>query len=413
MIVIQKRLILVEKSLLRCLPRAGFSYDHGEIKKLEMTVKRKLQVLRMYSDLKDFDYEAPTMSYDKKSGEIIVEQGKGAAAAQAKEAKKKVIGSIDDLEKEKRALFAEMGLDDEGKPKNANEPIDKLADKLKAVQDRMMNEFDLDPTAFQVFSRDFMRVDVGLMIQRPPIFLTVRDRDVKFLKYKNDIMNEYYCNAKQFSDEFEEVSKLNEDILADNPYSSKMNLDNYPTHKVPGSNPAIEYAAASKYFGNVDPNMQDRKTIHYAAEDRTYMIVRNRYTLEWEFPTGKMNFGQTFMRGKQNLFNVIAHDPSPQSSGIANTTWKVKYFGNAPIAATIREFTQAERVQPENKMLKGVRTFFFQAHHWRGLPSISPGDLPEAPNHDYDDFAWVPKRQLNEYFSKDYFEVFAKATSTR
>jgi hypothetical protein len=119
----------------------------------------------------------------------------------------------------------------------------------------MMNEFDLDPTAFNVFSRDFMRVDVGLMIQRPPIFLTMRDRDVKFLKYKNDVMNEYYCNAKQFSDEFEEVSKLNEDILADNPYSSKMNLDNYPTHKVPDSNPPIEYAAASKYFGNVDPTI--------------------------------------------------------------------------------------------------------------------------------------------------------------
>ena len=68
-------------------------------------------------------------------------------------------------------------------------------------------------------------------------------------------MNEYYCNQKQFSDEYEEVSKLNEDILGDNPYSSKMNLDNYPTYRVPGSNPPVEYAAASKYFSNVDPNI--------------------------------------------------------------------------------------------------------------------------------------------------------------
>ena len=276
MIVVQKRAttLLVDKSLIRMLPRLNFSYDHGEIKKLELKVKRKLQILRMYSDLKDFDYEAPSMSYDKKSGEIIVDKGQGAKEV----AKKKVISNIDDLEKEKKALFAEMGLDNEGQPKNPKEPIEKIADRLKNAQDRMMNEFDLDPTAFHVFSRDFMRIDVGLMIQRPPIFLTMRDRDVTFLKYKNDIMNEYYCNSKQFSDEFEEVSKLNEDILADNPYSSKMNLDNYPTHKVPGSNPPIEYAAASKYFGNVDPNIQDRKTIHYAAEDRTYMIVRNRYT---------------------------------------------------------------------------------------------------------------------------------------
>jgi hypothetical protein len=49
----------VERSLLRSVSRASFSYDHGEIKKLEIAVKRKLQVLRMYSDLKDFDYEAP------------------------------------------------------------------------------------------------------------------------------------------------------------------------------------------------------------------------------------------------------------------------------------------------------------------------------------------------------------------
>lgn len=250
------------------------------------------------------------MSYDKKTGEVKIEQGKGS---QSKAAKKKVIGSIDDLETERKALFKEMGLDDQGRPSDggATQSVDQLADKLKTVQDRMLNEYDLDPTAFHVFSRDFMRVDVGLMIQRPPIFLTMRDRDVKYLKYKNDIMNEYYCNVKQFADEFEEVSKLNEDILADNPYSSKMNLDNYPTHKVPGSNPPIEYAAASKYFGNVDPHMSDRRTIHYAAEDRTYMIVKNRYTQEWEFPTGRMNFGQTFMRGKQNLFNVIAHDASP------------------------------------------------------------------------------------------------------
>lgn len=83
------------------------------------------------------------------------------------------------------------------------------------------------------------------------------------------------------------------------------------------------------------------------------------------------------------------------------------------MAATIREFSEAEKQEAANKQLKGVRTFFFQAHHWRGMPTLSPGDNSEAPLHDYDDFVWVPKRQLNEYFSKDYFHIFAKATSTR
>ena len=44
-------------------------------------------------------------------------------------------------------------------------------------------------------------------------------------------MEEYYCDTKQFVDEFLEVSKLNEDALAKNPYASRLNIDNYPTHK--------------------------------------------------------------------------------------------------------------------------------------------------------------------------------------
>lgn len=71
---------------------------------------------------------------------------------------------MDDLERERKALFAEMGLDEEGQSTNPKEPVDKIADKIKIVQDRMVNEFDMDPTAFHVFSRDFMRVDVGLLI---------------------------------------------------------------------------------------------------------------------------------------------------------------------------------------------------------------------------------------------------------
>ncbi len=60
---------------LTTVPKATFAYDHAEIKKLELAVKRKLQVLRMYSELKDFDYEAPNMTYDKKTGDVkIVEK---------------------------------------------------------------------------------------------------------------------------------------------------------------------------------------------------------------------------------------------------------------------------------------------------------------------------------------------------
>jgi hypothetical protein len=34
-------------------------------------------------------------------------------------------------------------------------------------------------------------------------------------------------------------------------------------------------------------------------------------------------------------------------------------------------------------------------------------------DNDYGDYAWVPKRQLNEYFSEDYYNIFIKACLTR
>ena len=95
------------------------------------------------------------------------QQADKAAATAAK----KVIGRMDDLDKERKALLSELGLDDTGYPKDPNVPIDK------AAQDRMTKDFEVDPSAFNVFSRDFKRVDVGLLVQRLPIFMHMRDRD--------------------------------------------------------------------------------------------------------------------------------------------------------------------------------------------------------------------------------------------
>ena len=79
-----------------------------------------------------------------------------------------------------------------------------------------------------------------------------------------------------------------------------MNIDNYPTHKYtdPTTGEETEYSAASKHYSKVDPTIQDRQSLHYAGEDRTYLVMRNKYTKEWEFPTGKMNFGHSFLRAK-------------------------------------------------------------------------------------------------------------------
>jgi hypothetical protein len=67
------------------------------------------------------------------------------------------------------------------------------------------------------------------------------------------------------------VIKLNEDLLVENPYVSQMNLDNFPTHKLGDET----YCAASKNWANVDPKASDVRSLHYAPEDRTFLIFKN------------------------------------------------------------------------------------------------------------------------------------------
>ena len=220
----------------------------------------------------------------------------------------------------------------------------------------------MDPSQFYAFSRDKMRIDVGLMIQRPPIFVRMRDNDVNFLKERQALMEEYYCDTKQFVEEFNEVAKLNEDCLANNPYVSRMNIDNYPTHKLGDDT----YCAASKQWSLVDPACKDQKSLHYAGEDRVYLIVKNRYTGDWEFPITKLNIGQSFFRAKYNLFNTLT-----------DNKWRIKFFGSSPLLHTLREFTPIETEDKLNTDLKGVRTYWFGAHHWRGIPEMVISDTQD------------------------------------
>lgn len=78
--------------------------------------------------------------------------------------------------------------------------------------------------------------------------MRMREKDMEFIKERQRHMEEYFCDTKQFIDEFNEVAKLNEDILAENPYASRLNIDNYPTHKYfdPKTGQEQTYCAASK-----------------------------------------------------------------------------------------------------------------------------------------------------------------------
>lgn len=54
-------------------------------------LERKLKVIRMYTDLKEFNYEPPQMSYDKATGEIRIQEKK------VEKKEKKIITNMDEM----------------------------------------------------------------------------------------------------------------------------------------------------------------------------------------------------------------------------------------------------------------------------------------------------------------------------
>ena len=113
------------------VPARYFSYDQRELKRLDMEFQRKLNMLRMYTEQKEFNYEQPEMIYDKKTGDVrIIEK-------QNKQ-KKTIIKNMDDLEKERKLLLKELD-------NNKLKP-DEKANKLANIEQRIQNEFEIDPS---------------------------------------------------------------------------------------------------------------------------------------------------------------------------------------------------------------------------------------------------------------------------
>lgn len=73
-----------------------------------------------------------------------------------------------------------------------------------------------------------------------------------------------------------------------------------------------------------------------------------------------MFIGETFLRAKQNILNSLLVKEEE--------TMLVKYLNTYPALATLRQLTEKEREDEMNYDKKGVRTFYFEANHWRGLP---------------------------------------------
>ena len=97
------------------------------------------------------------MYYDKTTGEIKIEE-----KAKDVGVKKRIVKNNDGLEKERLKILRAEGLAGSGAAEGMK--VDEYSDRILKATKRMNDELDIDPREFYVFSRDFMRVDVGLIV---------------------------------------------------------------------------------------------------------------------------------------------------------------------------------------------------------------------------------------------------------
>jgi len=322
-------------------------YDGSEaqMKFVKSQLKKMRDTMRSLEEERFFTFEQKEAKYDPKTGKIEIIEIKQKPDA-------KIIKNFDDLEKEKEKLNTEFA---------EQASVDELAERYREMYENLDVGYTIDKSDFYAETQDHMRIDAGLIIMRPPIFLYYPKVDHDFTVLRNKTMNEYYLDMRKYYDDFKKETSVIDSILARNSYVSKTNRDNFPTHELTTEDGEVKrYCGASKNWRNVDPTVNEPHSMHNAPQQRIYLLLKNKHTEEWEFPTMPLMNAESFVRTRKKLFSWISKEK-----------WLVRHRHLGPAVATLRPFTEFEKQEKRNSILAGVRTFYFHAYHLRGLPEFN------------------------------------------
>lgn len=212
---------------------------------------------------------------------------------------------------------------------------------------------------------------------------------MEFGKYRRNAFMKYYLNVNKYNEELENFNEVQSEYWEALKTQFKGNRDNIPNLRKwnKETNEYDVYAHNSKHFLLADPNVQDDQCIQYEGTNRVYLIFKNKHTDEWEFPTMPLINGDSFEQVKYKLFLLLSKEK-----------FKVFYPGHNPVFHLTRDFHEYEREDPKNKGLQGVKTFFYEAYHFR-----SGCNLFKNARHPYVEYALCPKYKINQKFSKNYW----------
>ena len=271
---------------------------------------------------------------------------------------------------------------------------------------------------------DNKRVDVGMIMNRPPIFLHIPKNEIEYTLYKNNFQKKYGVNIEPMLEELDahninqdENWKSSEKFHNDDPNSepiirkkrskteltalelrnlSEVNYDYMNSYLLKDNlpdDPYNTYSLNCKHYLRVDPNIHDPKNIQTDSCWDVYFICKNKITGDWEFPTKSVINGVSL---KETVEWLIV-DLTKKSFDIFLPR---EYH---PVAMLNRNFYNHEKKDERNDELLGVRTYYYIAHHDIGAPSLFINDM-----HPYEDWLMAKKDDLHKYFKKDYYQEIVK-----
>jgi len=230
-------------------------------------------------------------------------------------------------------------------------------------------------------TKDQFRVDVGLIIDRPPIFLHLSEQEMQFLKYRNTLEKKYKVIPSV-------PKELIEYSFDKQPGRLSQIPENKQTHLLELEDGTEDYYCEnSKVFFEVDPSVTHPKSIQRVGNYRVYLLVKNKESNEWEFPSFNVLESEKFNDATVKFFRFLSND-----------VWKIYYYPVEPFALKAREFTEEEKKDPRNKKLQGVKIFYFGASHQEGIVEINEKL--------YSDFVWTTKLEMNQYLTRENYKTF-------
>ncbi|KAL4440899.1 hypothetical protein ABPG74_009312 [Tetrahymena malaccensis] len=291
---------------------------------------------------------------------------------------KNLVGAINMTEKSMASFSI---IKKKKKSDNANDDKKRLEDN----QQLLLDKFKQRKTTRYAQTKDGFRVDVGLVINRYPIFLNLEKYELDRMKYRT-LYQKKYKRHMEIPEDLTDFNFKDPQMEAE-----ETNIDNIATHFIDlGAGEKIEYCESSKYYRKVDPEVSDPRSLQYAPCHRTYLLMKDPTTNQYGFPTRPVLDREVLNEAKLLLWEKIS-----------NLKFQVSHTAVIPNFAARRDFYEHELSNPMNRNLKGVKTFYFIATHVQGIPWINP----EV----YQEYLWTPKRHFQNYVSKEYYEQFINA----